>query len=305
MSVRSPRLSVLSVLAATSLWGTSGPAQALAHTGANPAAVGAARLLLGGLALAAVALASGAPPRAWLCGRDWYWLAVAAVSTGVFQAAFFAAVDRTGAALATLVALGAAPVATGLSARWLQGEPLTMGWVGATATATAGCALLLLPGDKTAVDAVGVALALVSAGCYGGYTVAAKRLLQTDRPVEGLIAASLLGGGLLLAPAFAGHASGLVSAHGILLTAWLGLISTALAYVLFVRGLRRVRASTAGTLSLAEPLVAVALAVLVLGERLAPLTIVGASLLLAGIAAASLPSLRRPAPVDALVETPG
>jgi DME family drug/metabolite transporter len=61
-----------------------------------------------------------------------------------------------------------------------------------------------------------------------------------------------------------------VSRSGIALTAWLALISTALAYVLFVRGLRAIPASIAGTLSRAEPLVASPLAVLVLGERLAP-----------------------------------
>jgi drug/metabolite transporter, DME family len=164
--------------------------------------------------------------------------------------------------------------------------------------------LLLLPGETTGVDAIGVTLALLAAGCYGGYTVAAKRLLQTDRPVEGVIAATLLGGGLLLAPAFVDRSAGLVSARGIGLTAWLALASTALAYVLFVRGLRAIPASTAGTLGLAEPLVAVALAVLVLGERLAPLAIVGGLLLLSGIALAALPPLRRRAPAAALAETP-
>jgi DME family drug/metabolite transporter len=220
----------------------------------------------------------------------------------VFQAVFFAAVDRTGAGLATLVALGG--VATGLCAHYLQGERLPIGWVAATATAIAGCVLLLLPGETTGVDAIGVTLALLAAGCYGGYTVAAKRLLQTDRPVEGVIAATLLGGGLLLAPAFVDRSAGLVSARGIGLTAWLALASTALAYVLFVRGLRAIPASTAGTLGLAEPLVAVALAVLVLGERLAPLAIVGGLLLLSGIALAALPPLRRRAPAAALAETP-
>jgi len=46
----------------------------------------------------------------------------------------------------------------------------------------------------------------------------------------------------------------------------------------------------------AEPIVAVALAVLVLGERLARLATVGGLLLLAGIALAAFPPLRRPAP---------
>jgi DME family drug/metabolite transporter len=229
---------------------------------------------------------------------------LAAVSTGVFQAVFFAAVDRTGAGLATLVALGAAPAATGVCAHYLQGEPITLGWVASTVGAVAGCALLLLPNGRSGVDALGVLLALIAAGCYGGYTVAAKQLLRTGRPVEGVIAASLLGGGLVLAPAFTLHSSGLLSARGVLLVVWLGLVCTALAYVLFVRGLRNVPASTAGTLSLAEPLVAVTVSALMLGERLAALTVIGGSLLLAGIAFASLPSLRRPGPAGALAEAP-
>jgi DME family drug/metabolite transporter len=85
LRVSSGRLAVVSVLGAACLWGTSGPAQALAASGANPAAVGAARLLLGGLVLGAVAVASGTPVRTWLCGRDWRWLVLAAVSTGVFR----------------------------------------------------------------------------------------------------------------------------------------------------------------------------------------------------------------------------
>jgi hypothetical protein len=46
----------MSVLAATSLWGTCCPAQALAHTGANPGAIGAARLLVLGERLAPLAI---------------------------------------------------------------------------------------------------------------------------------------------------------------------------------------------------------------------------------------------------------
>jgi DME family drug/metabolite transporter len=275
----------------------------LARVAANPAAVGAARLLVGGLALALVALARGARPRSWLCGREWPWLVLAAAATGIFQAVFFAAVNRTGVGLATLVALGAAPAATGVCAYYLHGEPLLLGWAAATACAVAGCAMLLLPGAHAGVDGLGVIFALLAAGCYGGYTVAAKKLMRAGRPVEGVIAASLLGGALILTPALGRRAAGLVSLHGCTLIAWLGLVSTALAYVLFVCGLRGIRASTAGTLSLAEPLVAIALAVLLLGERLTLSAIAGGSLLLAGMAVASLPSLRnRSAPVEPIAE---
>jgi DME family drug/metabolite transporter len=282
----------ISVLAATSLWGTSGPAQVLAHADASPGAVGSARLLVGGVVLGGAALASEPSVRRWFCRGDWKWVALAAASTGVFQAVFFAAVDRTGAALATLVALGAAPVATGLAARGVQREALTAAWLVATVVAIAGCALLLAPGAEGSVDGLGIVFALVAAACYGGYTVAAKRLVAADRPIEGVIAVTLFGGALVLAPALADRGSGLLSARGVMLTGWLALASTALAYTLFVRGLRQVPASVAGVLSLAEPLVAVLLAVVLLGERLGAKAFVGAAVLLVGITLSSLLPLR-------------
>jgi drug/metabolite transporter (DMT)-like permease len=51
------------------------------------------------------------------------------------------------------------------------------------------------------VDGLGMIFALLAAGCYGGYTVAAKKLMRAGRPVEGVIVASLLGGALILTPA--------------------------------------------------------------------------------------------------------
>lgn len=53
----------------------------------------------------------------------------------------------------------------------------------------------------------------------------------------------------------------------ILVILHLGLVTTAIAYLLFARGLDRLPAAVAVSLSLAEPLVATLLGVLLLGER--------------------------------------
>jgi DME family drug/metabolite transporter len=60
---------------------------------------------------------------------------------------------------------------------------------------------------------------------------------------------------------------------------WLGLATTAAAYVLFIAGLRRLTAATTATLTLGEPLTASLLGIVVLGERLAPLSLVGLAVL--------------------------
>ena len=49
---------------------------------------------------------------------------------------------------------------------------------------------------------------------------------------------------------------------------FLGVVPTAVAYVLFARGLRGLQASEAATITLAEPVTAAALGVFVLGEAI-------------------------------------
>jgi DME family drug/metabolite transporter len=74
-----------------------------------------------------------------------------------------------------------------------------------------------------------------------------------------------------------------VSREGILLLAYLSVVTTLVAYSLFNRGLRGVRSGTASTLGLVEPVVAALLAFLLLGERLTAAGLAGAALVLLGL----------------------
>jgi DME family drug/metabolite transporter len=282
----------LLVLAAGVLWGTVGPAQVLAEAPATPAALGTARILSGGLILALIVLVT--TPRAFggLRRASWPPLLAASAATGVFQAAFLTAVDRTGAAVATAVVFGVAPVSTGVCERIVLRTRLSRRWTVGTVCAVAGCALLTAPMSTSRLDLSGVALALMAGMCFGIYTVAARLLVLRQVGMAAAVAMTLLvGGALLLSWTFAGLAD-LAAPRSLLLVAWLGPVATSAAYMLFVGGLRRVSAATAGTLSLAEPLVAAVLAVLVLGERMpAPVT-AGLLLLLGGLVVVSLPAGR-------------
>jgi DME family drug/metabolite transporter len=77
-------------------------------------------------------------------------------------------------------------------------------------------------------------------------------------------------------------------------TAYLGIVTTVMAYLLYGRGLRTVAVPVAVTLGLAEPVVAAVLGIVVLGERLTATATVG--LILVGLALAALAVGRRPAP---------
>ena len=317
----SRRYGSLQILAAATLWGTTGLVQVLARLPVAPAAVGGMRILAGGLVLLAWTLARRGPrqlatpahrgpgPLAALARQRRHWrpLLAASCATGVFQAAYFTSVSRTGAALATAIVFGVAPVTTGLAARIIGRSPLGWGWAAGTGCAIAGCVLLLLPGHASRVDGVGVVLAIVAAGCYAVYTVSAKRLADDGAAMAAAVSITLIAGGLLLTPWLVAAGPGLFSGRALLTAAWLGPVTTAVAYMLFVQGLRTVPAATAGTLSLAEPLVAALAGIGLLHEHLTAPAVIGCGLLAAGLAFASLqPSRRRARPLRlALARGPG
>lgn len=295
------------VVVAAALWGTTGAAQSLGGTDA-PVAVGAARLAVGGGALVLVALAGGGAGPMLACLRRplLAWTALAALATAVYQGAFFSAVASTGVATGTVVALGTAPVATGACGVLLFGDRLTRWWVVATGLAVAGCTVLVTVGDDgtSRVQPVGVALAVLAGACYGLYTAAAKVLLQRGVPVVTAMAATLGAGAVLVAPVLVAQADELAGGRSLLVLAWLGLVTTGVAYVLFAQGLRRLPAGTVGTLSLTEPLTATALGVLVLQERLSPGALAGALVLLAGLVLAALHPLQSGAPTGSAAVPP-
>lgn len=268
----------LLIVGAAVLWGTTGTAQDLGDVGASPVAVGTIRILLGGLLLALIAGRSGRPTGPWAA------YVVGAVAVAGYQASFFAAVDRAGVALGTLVAIGSGPVFTGLVALLASGERPARRWYAATGLAVIGCGLLLAPGGDRALDAAGLGLALGAGLSYAVYTVAAKTVLDRGVPGPTVMAVLFLGGAVLLLPTLlVVDTDGLVSGRGVAMELWLGVATVAFSYLLFAAGLRRLRASTVATLSLTEPLTAAALGVVVLGERPGGTAALGAALLLSGL----------------------
>jgi drug/metabolite transporter, DME family len=282
----------LHVLTAAVLFGTTGTAMALGP-GVEPVAVGTARIVVGAALLVAVALVLGRG-RIALGRADRRLVLLSGVFVAVYQASFFAAVAETGVAIGTVVALGSAPAFTGLLARTFAGERLHPRWYAATALACAGVCLLTLGGGSGEISAGGIALALAAGAGYAGYAVAGKRMLDQGATPEATMAAVFATGGLLLSPLlFLVPAGGLLTTDGLMLAAYLGALPTALAYILFARGLERLGPSETSTLTLAEPVTAMVLGFAVLSERPGALALAGAGLVLTGLAVLALPSVRR------------
>lgn len=304
------------VLLAALCFGTTGTAQALGPA-VDPVALGAARIAVGGLALAVVAAlvarrhppAQVAPPapgpvRGARTRRHLLAVALGALGVLAYQPFFFLGTARNGVAVGTVIALGSAPVLTGLLTWALRRTRPPAAWAVATALATAGVAVLgLAPGAAAdgattgGLDVVGVLASLGAGAAYATYTLAGAALIDagwTSTTSMGALfgVAGVLGLGVLAVV----DVDGLTTPAGVATVLWLGLVTTTLAYVLFGYGLARLGAPTVATLTLAEPLTATVLGLAVLGERLSAGAVAGLVVLAAGLVVLAVATRPRRAP---------
>jgi DME family drug/metabolite transporter len=280
----------LQVLLAAVCFGTTGTAQALGPD-ASPVTVGAVRIAVGALLLLlAQRLTAREGAGRWARGP----LAAGALGVAGYQLCFFAAVKDTGVAVGTVVALGSAPALAGAGGWLLERRAPGGTWAAATALACAGVALIALAGGGSDVSAAGVALAVGAGASYATFTLASKRLLDAGHAVEPVMARVFGWGAVLLIPVLLlGDTGWALTPGGAAMALWLGAIPTALAYLLFARGLRHLPAGEVATLTLGEPVTATVLGAVVLSERPGTGAIIGIVLILAGLAALARPGRSR------------
>jgi drug/metabolite transporter, DME family len=277
------------VLAAAMLWGTTGTAQSFAPPGASPLSVGSVRLAVGGAALLIFAWRRGAleGKTLWLKGNTFF----AAGCMSAYQLFFFAGVLKTGVAVGTVVTIGSAPVFAGLISMIFRRENPGLKWAAATLISVIGCVLLITGGQKLEVSSIGVVLALGAGISYALYAAVSKQLLESHPP-EAVTGVVFSIGTLFLSPFLLFYnLDWLKTIQGISVALHLGLVATAVAYVLFSHGLAKISFPKAVTLSLAEPLTAAALGLFVLKEKLSFTSQVGIILVFAGLVILSFAGL--------------
>jgi len=269
------------IIGAALLWGTTGTSQAFAPQGFDPMVIGTLRLLIGGIALLLLVIKRKELKIVRSCLQLPTFLA--AVFTASYQICFFAAVAKTGVAVGTIVGIGSAPIAGGILGLIFRGEKPGRRWMIATLLAIIGCTLLSFSGSDIAIDPLGIFLALGAGLSYAAYTLMIKGLLE-EYPPDAIMAAVVTIGALLLSPVlFRVDLNWLLQPRSIAIALHLGLATMALSYWLFARGLQSVQVGTAVTLSLAEPMTATTLGILVLGEQLSTQAFIGISLIFIGL----------------------
>lgn len=210
---------------------------------------------------------------------------------------FYAALERTSAPFATLLHYAHLVVVVGAAAL-LGRERLVARRVAAVVAILAGVALV--GGGAVSPDAVGMTLALAAAGVYAVYILVSDRLL---RDVDPIAFATVLTAGAATAFLAIGSAQGnlleLGGASGIGAVVGGAFLGSAFALTAFLSGIRLVGPGLASLLVTVEVPVGLALAAVVLGERLSAPQLTGAALVVAAIALLQvrvprLPRLRLP-----------
>jgi drug/metabolite transporter (DMT)-like permease len=198
---------------------------------------------------------------------------------------FFGALTHIDASLTSLL-LYLYPLLVFLGAVALRRERVTGRRVGALALASAGAALVLMGGSLGALDGAGVAMALGAAVVYAAYILVAERIVGA---VDVFVMAALVTTGAAASTLAFGVAAGSGSLDFHLAAAGWGWIaamalgSTVLGVSAFFVGLRAVGPATASIVSTAEPVVTVALAMLVYGEALGAGQLAGGVLVLGAV----------------------
>lgn len=278
------------VFVAAVAWGTGGAVAAVLYrtSGLGPIAVSFWRFATGVALLALVGrfVATGSA-RELLRGR-WAWLGIIGAGLAMYQTAYFAAVQRSGVAVATIVTLGLGPILIAIGSHLALGERIGRSGVLTIALALTGLVLLTRGGEVGPALLQGLALAVLSAVGYAGVTLLTRAMGRRN------------GGGDQFNVTLIGTAIGMVcllplaALEGLVPTAgaplrnaamlsYLGAVPTALAYALFNAGLSSVRATTASVIALMEPVTAAVIAVTVLGERMTLLAVVGTVVLMAAV----------------------
>jgi drug/metabolite transporter (DMT)-like permease len=295
----------LALGAAMAMGSAAAALKAMASTGLPAVNVAQARLLVGAVALMAVAVVVRRG-RVRVERKDW-WLvgAYGLVSLAANQVVFSMSLSRLSVGVALLLEY-LAPVLVALWVRFVRREPVSgLVWAGIVVTLL-GLGMVGRVWAGFALDGVGFVLGLLAAVTMASRFVLADRGLRRQDPL--VLAAwgtAVSAGALLLTGSFAPFPVDVLAQEVILngtgvpmvlLVAWVGLVGTA-AGVLLVMAAQRLLTPTSASLVVSlEVVVGAGLAYVVLGEAPMGLQILGGAVMFAGVAVAQVAMARRAEP---------
>ena len=280
------QLGTLSILFASTLWGTTGTAASLAPD-VSALAIGAFSMGIGGFMQACLSAKS--------LKRDFRkvvhkkkTLLVSIIALATYPLAFYSSMRFAGVAIGTVVSISTAPFFSALlECLFSRNQTITKRWMMSFAIGVIGITLLLA--SESSANSLfdqdmkhwGVLLGLLAGLTYAIYSWGVKAMI--DHGIESQTAMGSvfgIGGVLLLPTLFITGDNLFASSTNTAVMLYMALIPMGLGYVAFGFGLRFVTASGASILTLFEPVIAAALAVAIVGEEISFIGWVGIALTL-------------------------
>jgi len=274
---------VLDMLLLGAIWGGAFPLLRVASPAFGPVPLVAVRVAIAAVVLIALARERGAIRKDALG-----YLALGLINTAVpFSLFSYATLSITGGLASLLNAT--TPIFGALIAFLWLGERLTALRVVGIVLAFAGVAMLVsgAVGTHSEGALLGVAAGLAGAALYGVAASYSRRRFRDAQPAT-IAAGSVLGATIALWPFAIAYWPSTPPSPGHWLAAIvLGLVCTALAYVIYFRLLRRVGASRAVTVTFLIPAFGILWGTLFLGEPITTELLLGCIVVMAGTALAT------------------
>lgn len=266
MGYRAQMQSRLLIVIAALCFSTTGTVQDLGPDDASSLSVAAVRTAIGAIVLVLLArFTRGERQPTRLPRRE---LILAGVGMAVYAVAFFSAVRLTGIAVGTVVALGSAPLFAGVGSLVAFRQLQNRRWLITTIAAVIGMALIVVTGDQTQIDPIGVAMALAAGAGYALFALTSKAIMHDATNAAAAMSKVFAIAAVLLSPILIlVDLSWIFSVSGVTMAMWLGVVTVAFAYWAYSTGLRHVSPADATSLTIVEPVAATLLAVVVLREQ--------------------------------------
>ena len=279
-------LGIAAVALGTILWGTVGPVVKLFPEG-TAFQYSLVRNLSGTTALWLMVLFSKNKKR--YTKQDIIPILVAGTGAALFFPLYIKAFELTGVGVAAVVSIGVAPIFVGMIAWIALKQPPGKQWAIGTLIAVSGVVALNWPSGDSTVNVLGIGFALAAAFGYSLQATGMGMISKRHTPFQ-CVAPMFTIGTIFQAPLSYGKDFSFLQDPMLLLGAlYGGVVTVALAYAFFIYGIARIGAATAVTVGLMEPLTASILGVVLLGETVSAVGLIGSVLILAGLVVVSRP----------------
>lgn len=281
------RAGILLCVASAAAFGAMGIFGKLAYEeGATPGTILATRFVIASAALWLFVVASGRLGELRAVSRRDIGLGLVLGGVGYAAQAgsYFVALDRLDASVLTLLLYTFPAMVAGASVA-LGREAATWRTAAGIALSFVGIALVALGAGGGPLDALGVALGLTAAVVYSVYILSSEGIAERITP---LALTTIVCAGAAVTLTATTMVTGSVDLAALTAEGWLwitaiALVSTIAAITFFFAGLPRVGATAASILSTFEPIVAVTLAWVVLGEAMTVVKVAGGALVLLAV----------------------